>query len=55
MSATKSLKRNHQQIQKSLDLLNESRDVTAKQKHASVLQGLGINLSKSSLYRLEMN
>ena len=37
-----------------LELLNELQNVTVKQKQAAVLQRLD-NLSRSSLYRLEMN
>ena len=50
-----SAKRNHQQKRKVLELLNGLRNVTVKQKQAAVLQRLNINLSRSSLYRLEMN
>ena len=55
MSAAESLKRNHQQKREVLELLNELKNATVKQKQAAVLQRLDINLSSSSLYRLEMN
>ena len=50
-----SAKRNHQQKRKVLELLNGLRNATVKQKQAVVLQRLNINLSRSSLYRLEKN
>ena len=50
-----SAKRNHQQKWKVLELLNGLRNATVKQKQAAVLQRLNINLSRASVYRLEMN
>ena len=55
MTAAKSLNRYHQQKREVLELLNELQNATVKQKQAAVLQRLDINLSSSSLYRLEMN
>ena len=55
MNTTKSLKRNHQEKRDILEVLNELGDATFKQKQAAVLQILGINISRSSLFRLEMN
>ena len=55
MNTTESLKRNHQEKLDILEVLNELRDATFKQKQAAVLQKLGIIFSRSSLYRLDMN
>ena len=52
---TKTSSLNHQQEREVLELLNELRDGTVKQKQAAVLQRLVINLSRSLLYRLDMN
>ena len=55
MNTTESKKRNNQEKRDILEVLNSLRDATFKQKQAAVLQTLGINLSRSSLYRLEKN
>ena len=53
MNAANSLKRNHQGKRKTLELLNELQDATVKQKTSGSFPE--IYLSRSSLYRLEMN
>ena len=55
MNTIESMKRNNQEKRDILEALNNLRDATYKQKQADVLQTLGINLSRSSLFRLEMN
>ena len=55
MITTESMKRNNQEKSDILKVLNSLRDLTFKQKQAAVLQTLGINLSRSSLYRIEKN
>ena len=52
MNTTECKKRNNQEKRDILEVLNSLGDAKFKQKHAAVLQTLGINLSKSSLYRL---
>ena len=47
--------RNHQQKREVQEFLNELRNAIVKQRQATVLQRLNIYLSRSSLYRLEMN
>ena len=55
MNAAKSMKRNYQDKREILEFLSELRDSKAvKQKQAAVLQRLDINLSWSSLFRLEI-
>ena len=55
MNTAETMKRNNQAKRDILKVLNGSRDATFMQKQAAVLQTLSINLSRSSLYRLEMN
>ena len=55
MNTTESLKRNQQEKLDILEVSNELWDATFKQNQAAVLQTLGTNLSRPSLYRLETN
>ena len=55
MNTIESLKRNHQEKRDILEVFHELRKATFKQKQPAVLQTLGINLSRSLLYRLEIN
>ena len=55
MNTTECKKRNNQEKRDILKVLNSLRDATFKQNQAAVLQTLGMNLSRPSLYRLEKN
>ena len=55
MNTTESMNRINHEKRPILEVLNGLRDATFKQKQAAVLQTLGINLSRSSLRRLEKN